>query len=358
MRGVRSSLFALALWAAAPFAAQTTPPTVAAMPLVDAFFTDPRLAETRAVIVLQDGKIVAERYGKGYGPGNRLIGWSMSKSITATLIGQLIGEGRLVLDAPAPVAAWHRDPADPRGRITLRQLLHMSSGLRHDELGTPDVQDADTNRALFADVSADAATFAETRPLQSKPDTVYNYSSLTTVILADIAVRAIAPDARTPVARREAMRAYLKSHIVDPVMPSLICEFDAAGTMIGGSFCHATPRDWARFGQLYLDGGKVGDRQLVPAAWVAFVRTPAPTNPQYGGHFWLNHASSTGEHPALFPDQGPADTYSPIGHLGQYVTITPSKRLIVLRMGKTGEDRMGSVKAALGRLVNSYPDQP
>ena len=357
MRGVRSSLFALALCAGLPLAAQTVTPSAPQAALVDAFFTDPRLAETRAVIVMQDGRIVAERYGKGYGPANRLIGWSMSKSITATLIGQLIGEGRLVLDAPAPVSAWHRDPADPRGKITLRQLLHMSSGLRHDELGHPDVQDADTNRALFADVSADAAAFAETRPLQSPPDTVYTYSSLTTVILADIAVRAIAPDARTPVARREAMRGYLKSHLVDAVMPSLVCEFDAAGTMIGGSFCHATPRDWARFGQLYLDGGKVGDRQLVPAAWVEFVRTAAPTNPSYGGHFWLNRANPKADYAALFPDQGPTDTYSPIGHLGQYVTITPSKHLVVLRMGKTQDDRLRWTKAALGRLVNSYPDQ-
>ncbi|QXQ06592.1 beta-lactamase family protein [Sphingosinicellaceae bacterium] len=355
---MRSSLFAFALWLGVPLAAQTTGQTTGQTALVDAFFTDPKLAETRAVIVLQDGKIVAERYGKGYGPANRLIGWSMSKSITATLIGQLIGEGRLVLDAPAPVAAWHRDPADPRGKITLRQLLHMSSGVRHDELGNPDVQDADTNRALFADVSADAATFAETRPLQSPPGTAYNYSSLTTVVLADIAVRAIAPDARTPVARREAMRAYLKSHLVDPVMPSLICEFDAAGTMIGGSFCHATPRDWARFGQLYLDGGKVGDLQLVPPAWVVFVRTPAPTNPSYGGHFWLNRANPKADDAALFPDQGPADTFSPVGHLGQFVTITPSKRLVVLRMGKTQDPQLAPVKVALGRLVNSYPDAP
>jgi len=347
MRRLQSSLFVLAALAGVAARAQ--------VPAVDAFFTDPALAETRAVIVLQDGRVVAERYGKGYGPTNRLIGWSMSKSITSTLIGQLVGEGRLQLDAPAPVPAWKNDA---RAKITLRQLLHMSSGLRHDELGDPDVQDADTNRALFADVSDDAAAFAVTRPSAAAPGAVYNYSSLTSIILSDIAVRAIAPGATTPDARRAAMRAYLKLHLVDPVMPSLICEFDRAGTMIGGSFCHATARDWARFGQLYLDNGVVGGRQLVPAAWVAFVRTPAATNASYGGHFWLNRANLKAKEAALFPDQGPADTYAAVGHLGQFVTITPSKHLVAVRLGKTQDDVLPPVKAALGRLVNSYPDRP
>ena len=351
MRRPRSSLFVLAAGLAVSGAARAATPAAA----LDALFGDPKLAETRAVIVVQDGRIVAERYRRGYGPGNRFIGWSMSKSITSTLIGDLVGEGRLALDAPAPVPAWAHDA---RAKITLRQLLHMSSGLRHDELGAPAVQDSDTNRALFADVSGDAAAFAESRPLQSPPGTVYTYSSLTSVILSDIAVRAIAPAARTPAERRTAMRAYLKSHLVDPVMPSLVCEFDAAGTMIGGSFCHATARDWARFGQLYLDGGKAGGRQVVPAAWVAFVRTPAATNASYGGHFWLNRPDPNMKHPALFPEQGPFDTYSPVGHLGQWVTITPSKHLVVVRLGKTQDDVIAPVKAALGRLVNSYPDRP
>ncbi len=354
MRGVRSSLFVAAMGVAAAAIAQTSAPK----PEIARFFSDPKLAETRAIIVMQDGKIVAEQYGKGYGPTNRLIGWSMSKSITSTLIGQLVGAGKLSLDAPAPVAAWHTDPADPRGRITLRQLLNMASGLRHDELGEPAVEDSDTNRGLFADQAGDAAAFAESRPLADAPGSKFTYSSLTTIILSDIAVHAIAPAAHTPAERRAAMRAYLKANLVDPVMPSLICEFDAAGTMIGGSFCHATARDWARFGQLYLDGGVAGGRQVVPAAWVALVRTPSPANPSYAAHFWLNRSNPAAKHPALFPEQGPADTFSPVGHLGQFVTVTPSKHLVVVRLGKTQDDVLQPVKTALGQLVNSYPNAP
>ena len=355
MRRLRSSLFLAGLLLAAAARGATVPaPGVA----VARFFGDPALRETRALIVMQNGRIVAERYAAGYGPATRLIGWSMSKSVTSTLIGQLVGEGRLALDAAVPVPAWHRDPGDPRARITLRQLLDMASGLRHDEPGDPAVQDSDTNRGLFADRSADAAAFAESQPLVAPPGTKFTYSSLTTVILADIAVRTIAPQAHTAVERRAAMRAYLKSHLVDPVMPSLICEFDAAGTMIGGSFCHATARDWARFGQLYLDGGVAGGRRVVPAAWVARVRTPSPTDPGYSTHFWLNRARPAAKSVPLFPARGPADVFAAIGHLGQYVLVVPSKRLVVVRLGKTQDPVLDPVRDALGVLVASYPDAP
>jgi CubicO group peptidase (beta-lactamase class C family) len=346
MRGPATRAILLAvLCVAAPIAA--TPAQDAAL---GALFA-PAAAETRAVVVMQNGRVIAERYGPGYGPANRFISWSMAKSLTATLVGTLVDAGQLKLDAPAPVPEWAKDA---RRAITLRQLLHMSSGLRHDELGKPEVQDSDTNRALFSDRSADMLGAAIAAPLVAKPGSTYEYSSLTSIILAGIVQRTVAPGAATPDTRRRAMRDYLMAKL-GAVMPSLICEFDARGTMIGGSLCHATARDWARYGQLYLDDGKFDGRQIVSPAWVAFTRAPAPTNASYGGHFWLNRANPGARYPALFPDQGPADTYSPVGHLGQYVTITPSKRLIVVRLGKTQDDRLGPVKVALGRLVNAYP---
>lgn len=345
MRGAATRAILLALLCAAVPAAATPVQDAA----IAALFA-PAAAETRAVVVMQDGRIVAERYGPGYGPANRFISWSMAKSITATLIGTLVDEGKLRLDDPAPVPEWAKDA---RARITLRQLLHMSSGLRHDELGKPAVQDSDTNRALFADRSADMLGAAVAAPLTATPGTKYEYSSLTSIILAGIVQRTIAPNATDPYVRRRSMREFMMARL-GPVMPSLICEYDARGTMIGGSLCHATARDWANFGQMYLDGGKFGGKQVVSAAWVAFTRTPASTNPSYGGHFWLNRARPGAKSDALFSNQGPADTYSPVGHLGQYVTITPSKRLIVVRLGKTQDDRLVPVKAALGRLVNAY----
>lgn len=357
MRGWQSSGFvaALLLAAAVPARAQLVQPAAAvAFPAADAFFTDPALSETRALIVMQNGKRIYERYAPGYGPGNRFISWSMAKSITSTLVGDLVADGKLELDLPAPVPAWRATANDPRAAITLRQLLNMSSGLKHVESDPPEL--ADTNRALFADKSADIVAHAVAAPLESKPGTVFQYSTLTTHILADIVTRTVAPDATTPDVRRKAMRDFINARLTGPAaMPSLLCEFDPQGHLLGGSFCHATARDWGNFGQLYLGNGVVAGRQVVSPAWVDFVRTPAPTNAGYGGQFWLNRVPTKPHESALFADQGPVDAYAAIGHLGQYVIIVPSKNLVVVRLGKTQDDVLKPVKAALGRLVNSVP---
>lgn len=350
MQWRRSSIILLALLSA--------PATASTSPLVERFFTDPGLAETRAIVVLQNGKPVAERYAPGYGPTTRFISWSMAKSVTATLVGQLVDAGRLRLDAPAPVPAWHVRAGDPRAAITLADLLHMSSGLQHVETG-PQVENSDTNRALFSDRTADIVAAATAMPLEARPGSKYTYSSVTSVILADIVQRTVAPAARTPAERRAAMRAHMLAALIRPAgLSSLVCEFDAAGTMIGGSFCHATAGDWARFGQLYLNDGVTGGRAVVSPAWVRFVRTPAATDGGYGAHFWLNRPRPAGREAALFPAAGPADAYAAIGHLGQYVIVVPSKHLVVVRLGKTQDDGLAATRAALGRLVNAYPDMP
>lgn len=359
MRGRQSSGFIAALLlaaaVAAPVRAQLAQPVAAvALPAADAFFADPALGETRALIVMQNGKRIYERYAPGYGPGNRFISWSMAKSVTSTLVGDLVSDGKLELDLPAPVPAWRATADDPRAAITLRQLLHMSSGLKHIESDPPET--ADTNRALFADKSADIIAHAVAAPLESKPGTVFEYSTLTTHILADIVGRTIAPEATTPAARRKAMRDFIIARLSGPAgMPSLLCEYDPQGHLLGGSFCHASARDWGNFGQLYLNKGIVAGRQVVSPAWVDFVRTPAPANAGYGGQFWLNRVPTKPHETALFADQGPADAFAAIGHLGQYVIIVPSKNLVVVRLGKTQDDVLKPVKAALGRLVNSVP---
>jgi CubicO group peptidase (beta-lactamase class C family) len=358
MRARQSSLFllALAVAAAVPVGARSQTPAPApasTLPAADAFFVDPALGETRAVIVMQGGKRIYERYAPGYGPGNRFISWSMAKSITSTLVGELVADGKLELDLPAPVPAWRASANDPRAAITLRQLLQMSAGLKHIESEPAEL--ADTNRALFADKSGDIVGHAVSAPLESKPGTVFQYSTLTSHILGDIVTRTIAPAAKTPAERRRAMRDFINARLAGPAgMPSLLCEFDPQGALLAGSLCHASARDWANFGQLYLANGKVAGREVVSPAWVSFVRAPAPTNPGYGGHFWLNLPPSKGNESALFADQGPADAYAAVGHLGQYVVIVPSRDLVVVRLGMTPDGKRPPIKAALGRLVNSF----
>ena len=353
-----SLMIALAAGTAAHAGAPPVPPAqipaaapLSALPAADAFFTDPRLGETRALIVMRDGQRIYERYGKGIGPGTRLISWSMAKSITSTLIGELVGDGKLELDVPAPVPEWKNDA---RGRITLRQLLHMASGVRHIEAG-PQPEIADTNRALFADTSADIYKAAVAEPAEVPPGTRFQYNTLTTHILARIVADAVAPGA-DPATRRARVRQFIAERLAGPAgMPSLLCEFDPAGNLYGGSLCHATARDWAAFGQLYLDGGVVAGAQVVRPDWVRFVREPSPANPGYGGQFWLNRRPADGQDRALFWRAGPADAFAAIGHLGQYVIVVPSKRLVIVRLGKTQDDVLQPVRDGLARLVAGVP---
>lgn len=319
---------------------------------VDGLFSEEDASETRAVIVMQGGRVLAERYASGYHENTRFVSWSMAKSITGVMIGMLISDGRLRLDESAPIPAWQR-PGDPRGEITLRQLLQMRSGLRHGEAISPPWK-SDEVRMLFLDGRGDMARYAEDQPLQYEAGRKWVYSSATSVILADLAARVLAP-APDPESRRRAVSEYLRTRLFEPIgMRSMLPEFDASGTLIGGSLIHGTARDWARFGEFLRNRGAVAGAQLVPRQWIDFMVTPSPREAQYGAQIWLNRTPTSGK-PALFPDRGPRDLFACLGHLGQYVLVSPSRRLVVVRLGKTQEDRLDPVTARLGELVALFP---
>jgi CubicO group peptidase (beta-lactamase class C family) len=319
---------------------------------VDALFASPDAAETRAVIVMHDGTIAAERYADGYGEETRFVSWSMAKTVTAVMIGMLVADGRLKLDETPPIPAWQR-PGEPRAAITLRQLLQMRSGLRHTETGDP-AYDADTVRMLFLQGRDDMARWAEAAPLEATPGSKYEYSSATTVILADIAARALSRSS-DPDARRAAVDEFLKSRLFTPLgMYSMVPEYDAAGTLIGGSLIHGTARDWARFGEFLRNEGAVKGIQLVPKSWIGFMTTPSPRSADYGAQTWLNRPSGT-EQDALFADRGPADLFAAIGHLGQYVLVSPSRKLTVVRLGKTDDPLRAPLVDRLADIVALYP---
>ena len=319
---------------------------------VDALFSDPALAETRALIVMHRGEIVAERYGEGFDAETPLIGWSMSKTVTAVLVGMMVADGRLRLDDPAPVARWQR-PGDPRGEITLRHLLQMRSGLRHQEKGDP-IYDSTEVRMMFRDGRDDMAAWAEAQPLEHDPGTTFTYSTASSVILADIATDLLAR-AQTPQARQRAMAEFLDARLAVPLgMTSMRGEYDAKGTLIGGSAIWANARDWAKFGEFLRHGGSVKGAQILPRGWVSFMTSPNPRAADYGAHLWLNRETEAGRN-TLFAGQGPPDVFAAIGHLGQYVVVSPSKKLTVVRLGHTEDDGDDSVPAALGAIFALYP---
>ncbi|MFY7838451.1 MAG: serine hydrolase domain-containing protein [Novosphingobium sp.] len=317
---------------------------------IDALFA-PEMGETRAVIVMRGGRIVAERYAEGYHENTRFVSWSMAKSVTGVMIGMLVSDGRLRLDETAPVPAWQR-PGDPRGEITLRQLLQMRSGLRHAEAIEP-VDESDEVRMLFLDGRDDMARYAEDQPLEAEPGRKFEYSSATSVILADLAARVLTP-APEAESRRNAVAEYLRTRLFEPAgMKSMLPEFDATGTLVGGSLIHGNARDWGKFGEFLRNKGSVKGAQIMPRQWIEFMVTPSPREAQYGAQIWLNRNATHGE-PALFPDRGPKDLYACIGHLGQYVLVSPSRKLTIVRLGKTQDDQLGKVVDGLADVVALY----
>ncbi|MVZ96507.1 class C beta-lactamase-related serine hydrolase [Sphingorhabdus sp. IMCC26285] len=320
------------------------------------FFEDPALSETRALVIMQGGRVIAERYSPGYGPDTRLISWSMAKSVTGTLIGMMVADGRLALDEPAPVAEW-QTPRDGRAAITLRHLLHMSSGLDHTELAEGEVEifDADTPRMLFLDGRENVARYAETRPLEATPGEKFEYSSATSNILADIMTRSLT-ESKDPEVRRDAMLEYARGRLFEPLgMTSAIPQFDRHGTMLGGSMIHATARDWAKFGEFLRNNGSVRAAQLLPTSWTRFMKTPSKTDNSYGAHIWLNRPNNANRNQVLFPGRAPSDVFAALGHLGQFIIVSPQHRLTIVRLGNTPDDRLDPLDDQFVKLISIFP---
>ena len=320
---------------------------------IDDLFTQQELGETRALLVMHGGRVVAERYAVGYDADTRFVSWSMAKTVTAVMIGMLVSDGLLRLDESVPEPRWNR-PGDARAEITLRQLLQMRSGLRHIEAGPVPYESSEV-RMLFMDGRDDMADWATAETLEAEPGSKFEYSSNTTVILADIAARVLT-DSKDPEIRRQAVDTYLRTRIFAPLaMDSVVAEYDASGTLIGGSLMHATARDWARFGEFLRNKGSYRGSQLVPRRWVEFMTSPSPRSEFYGAQTWLNRDSGI-DRDDTQADRGPATMFAAIGHMGQYVLVSPDQKLTVVRLGHSdGEERPRMLKHLLD-VIELYPE--
>jgi CubicO group peptidase (beta-lactamase class C family) len=294
---------------------------------LDAAFADPPGGPPRhtlAVVVLHEGRLVAERYAAGINETTALPGWSMAKSVTATLAGILARQNRLDVEAAGAIVEW-RGLDDPRGSITIDHLLRMTSGLaiREDQSG------ADPNsRMLF--LEADGAAYSARRPLQAEPGTHWEYMSGNTV-LASRRIREITGGSLESVIR------FARTQLFEPLgMATAVLEPDPSGTPIGSSFMLASARDWAQLGQLYLNGGLWNGRRIVPADWIDYVTRHTPTSglENYGAGFWINDAPEGPRWPTL-----PPDTYAASGFQHQRIFIVPSQQLVVVRLGATWGDQ-------------------
>lgn len=278
----------------------------------------------RAVVVVHNGRIVGERYGPGFSAATPLLGWSMTKTVNAALIGTVIAEGRVQLEDAGFFEQWE---GDGRSGITLSDLMAMSSGLQFNE----DYGDVtDVTRMLY--LQPDMAGFAADKQIESSSGGVFNYSSGTAVIIARI-WQDLFDDPQVSL-------AWPRKALFDPLgMTSAVMETDATGTFVGSSYGFATAHDWARFGQFLLQNGEWGGRQLLPEGFAQWMREPAPaSNGEYGrGQVWL-HGPQAGTPDGQDPDAGfelPEDAFWLLGHDGQSTAIVPSKNLVVVRLGLT-----------------------
>ncbi|MGZ3425269.1 MAG: serine hydrolase domain-containing protein [Polyangia bacterium] len=318
-----------------------------------------KLGETRAVVIIQHGRLVAERYMPGYTRDTPLLSWSMAKSVTQALVGIAVRRGLVDIDRPMGNPRWNA--ADPRAAIPWRNWLNMIDGQAYREIGVIDQTRNDAARMLYGAGRLDVAGFGAELPLIHPPATHWNYNSAGVNLIAAALGRAFAGDAKTPEERRARMAAVLRDELFLPIgMTSAQPEFDSTGNFVGSALVYATARDWARFGLLYLRGGVWDGRRILPEGWVDFARTKTPVEDcdVYGAGFWITPQSGRGKPYTAMAPNGPRDLFLAQGHEGQLVIIVPSKDLIVVRLGLL-DDRKGW--AALGdwveEVVRLFPDR-
>lgn len=314
-----------------------TPALQAALARAFAEPSKPPFRHVRAIVVMRDGRIIAERYAADVGPDTPLLGYSVSKSVINALVGILVRQHRLDTASRAPVAAWN-DARDPRRVITLDQLLRMTSGL---DLTESDTGFDPVSRMLF--VERDMAAFAEQAKLKTKPGRAWEYTSGNTLIASAIVRDAVGGHA-------EDVLRFARNELFAPIgMRHAVIEFDAAGTPIGSTRVYASARDWARFGQFYLDDGMVGKRRILPAGWVAY-STRRTLDSDYAAGFWIN-ASNADDARWRVRHGMPADTFYASGLNGQRIVVVPSQHLVIARLGSTIDPPNFDMRG-LARLVS------
>ncbi len=299
---------------------------------LDQAFSKADIQRTRTVAILYKDHLVAERYTDGFGPDTPILGWSMTKSVLATLYGILEQQGRLRVSDRAPVALWE---GDDRREITYDDLLRMQSGLAWDEdySGISDV-----TRMLF--LSEDMTEAQADQPLLGPPGSIWTYSSGTSNLLSGLLRKAFSTD-----------QGYLDfpyRQLIDRIgMFTMTLETDLSGNFVGSSYGWASTRDWARFGLLYLRKGNWAGTRVFGPGWVDYVTRPTDhSNGEYGAHFWLNRGGK-------YPD-APADLFMANGYQGQHVFIIPSRDLVIVRTGLAeGPDFDGN--AFLKEVLKAFP---
>jgi CubicO group peptidase (beta-lactamase class C family) len=300
---------------------------------------------TLSLLVVHDGEIALERYAPGVDMATRTRTWSTAKSIAVTLIGMLVDQGKMALDESLGFE-WRPDVAgseDPRDSITLRHVLHMSSGLY--PVDDFDMEYA-TGSGLAYWAGASSIAGALDRGLIREPGTFWDYENYDTLLAVYAMKRALGDE--------QAYLEFPRKALLDRIgMRNTVLSVDRFGDFILSSQVYTNARDLARFGLLYLNGGTWDGERLIPEEWIEFVRTPAPATRDdgsfYGGQWWLVPEDR---------NDVPKDAYSTAGNRGQYVIVAPSHNLVIVRRGldygEQGFDRWNLLR----EVVKAFPGSP
>lgn len=303
------------------------------------------LSRTKAIVVVSGGKIVTERYASGVQATTRLQSWSMAKSVLHAALGIAIADGKLRAAGLVDPPEW-RKPNDPRHPITVRQLAQMTDGLDFEENYADPTSPA--MQMLFGPGRGDVGGYAAKSLFAREPGTYWSYSSGSANILSR--------KLKGVLGGKHAYLEFLRRRLFQPIgMASAVPEFDASGTWIGSSYIHASARDFAKFGLLYLRGGSWDGKQIVPLDWVNVARTPTlASHGEYGALFWLN---------AIDPDTGkqaisprlPADLFMARGFGGQFIAIIPSRDVVIVMLNAAYTDEVKPVIDVVANTLDTLP---
>ncbi len=272
---------------------------------------------TRALLVVRNGQIIAESYGQQMHAASKLLGWSMTKSLNAIMLGNLEMRGLIDLSAPTGLAQWQ---ADERSTIRIEDLLTMTDGLDFSEQYNPG---DDATAMLFT--SASASEYVLQRPLGATAGNRFNYSSGTANVLSRLYTEALGgPQA--------AYDNFVSAIYQTMAFQNAVFETDASGVFVGSSYFYASARDWARMGQLMLNGGRINGQRIVTEAWVQRATSPnnSANDKAYGYQWWLNRGNEELRFPSL-----PEDVYYANGNRQQLVMVFPSQNAVIVRLGWT-----------------------
>ena len=350
-------------------------PGVAAIvtPLIDTAIAGEKnelMGETRAVVIIHEGKLVAEAYRDGFGPDTKQISWSMAKSVTSALVGRAVALGLIEgIDAAMPTPF---DAGDPRAEITWRQWLTMTDGLDYTEIGATSMADNDVIQMMYGPGRFDVLDYIKDElPPLHEPGTVWNYSTAGFHLIGHALWR-IERQARAAAFREgeqfidnnpkhdtNIMASWMNDNFFFHIGMDALVEFDSSGTYLGGSLVWASARDFAKFGYLYLRDGVWDGERLLPEGWVDFARTktPADNSNVYGAGWWITAYGAPLTH-AQNATTPPWDAFHAGGHEGQIIWVVPSRDLVIVHLGlmENTDENWSALYEWNQEIARAFPD--